>query len=171
MSLLDAIKRAAARAHVSTLPHENPAPVVETTVATVVPAVPDEDSGAHAAQEAGRIHRQLTEAGQQSQYTLDGETRRRIVESLNRFGPPRNAFLENPDTGALRTLDGKPVEGVPLQMPVRVRDVASDGIAELLSPIQGPAPKYEPVQPVTGADRRMTRAEYLEYKRARKETR
>jgi hypothetical protein len=168
MSIKTAIKKAAAAVQAAVLPHENPAPVAETTVATVVPAVPDEDSGAHAAQEAGRIHRQLTQARQQSQYTLDGETRRRIVENLNHFGPPRNAFLENPDTGVLSMLDGNPVEGVPLQMPVRVRDVASDGIAELLAPLQGPAPKPQPVQPVTGADRRMTRAEYLEYKRARR---
>ena len=168
MSLKTAIKKAAAAVQAAVLPHENPAPVAGTTVSQVVPAVPEEDSGAHAAHEAGRIHRQLTEAQQQDQYKLDGETRRRIIEALNAFGPPKNAFLENQDTGACFNFDGTPADlgQYEIERPVRVRDTASDEVVELVNILEQ-LPTVEP-QRVTGANRRMTRAEYLEYQRKRK---
>lgn len=184
MSIKTAIKKAAAAVQAAVLPHENPSPVAETTVAQVIPVPPEEDSGAHAAHEAGRIHRKLTEqrVGEQDCQKLDQGTRQAIIRSLNfdRHGKPRippNAFLENEASGALFTLEGKPADlgQERVDLPVRIRDTRSDEdmtavyghpaeVHELSQPDEPAVP-----QPVTQANRRRTRAEYLEYKRKRKE--
>ena len=164
MSIKTAIKKALASVQVSVLPHENPAPAAETTVAQVVPSPPptEEDNSRANAGEAMRIVRQLAV---KDEYKLDGETRRRIIESLNRFGPPHDGFQENRYTGKLTALDGTKMEQAPtvgLQQPMRVRDAASDAVG--FQP-DLPSPARAIPQEVTGSKRRMTRAEYLEHKR------
>ena len=164
MSIKTAIKKALASVQVSVLPHENPAPAAETTVAQVVPSPPptEEDNSRANAGEAMRIIQQLSV---KDEYKLDGETRRRIIESINRGGPPRDAFQENRFTGRLSALNGTKLDApptAPLQQPVRVTDTASDEIR--FGPDLPSGTKTTP-QEVTGSKRRMARAEYLEHKR------
>jgi hypothetical protein len=169
MSIRTAIKKALASVQIAVVPHENPAPAEGTTVALVVPAPPptEADNMRANATEAGRIIRQLATAPIQDVYKLDGETRRRIIASLNRYGPPKNAFQENKDTGKLSTLEGVPLNKAPeykAETPVRVVDTETDkvGAIDITPALPRPVPGMP--QKVTGSRRENRRIGYLEHK-------
>lgn len=123
MKLSDLVRKGAAAIQVAIAPHEVGKPAEGTTIATVIPAEPSPEAELGRQQaEAGRIITQLQRSAlrvEDRQYDLDQATRRSIIQSLNKYGPPKDALVYNAQ-GMLCSLDGNPAPKFKAEMPTRV---------------------------------------------------
>ena len=165
--LLHTIRKALASAGAVALPHENPAPVAETSIAQVQPAQPSEEtSDAQFRQAAGRVISQLQRKQTESKYDLDAATRAAIVAQINAAGPPRNAYGFD-TSGRAKNLDGTPyippsvsfVHSVTHSTDVKggICVAKSGGIPVSSAPKEGISP----------AERRIRREAFAQYKASR----
>ena len=119
MKLSNAIKRGAVAVQAAIAPHENPAPVEGTQAATIQPAAPSEErdlqeAHANALRIVESLTRQSREEKENAQYGIDEGTRKAIIYSLNRYGPPKPQFEEyargTRKHGEYRAFDGSVVD-------------------------------------------------------------